>query len=70
MILNSPAFKKYAEMKDDELRSIAASRDGEKLMKGYIRETARNMQKEKKNNLKVNNANNLQNKKEEIKLNK
>ena len=70
IILNSPAFKKYAEMKDDELRSIAASRDGEKLMKGYIRETARNMQKEKKNNLKVNNANNLQNKKEEIKLNK
>ena len=34
-------------MNDKELRNLAATKGGEKLMKGYIRETAKIMQRDK-----------------------
>ena len=46
-ILASPAFKVLSEMNDKELRNLAATKDGEKLMNKYIRETAKIMQRDK-----------------------
>lgn len=42
-ILASPAFKALSDMPDKELRSLAARTGGEKLLKSFIRETAKNM---------------------------
>ena len=53
-IMNSPVFKTVTDITDKELRSLAASRGCENLMKGYIRETAKQMQR---NNNKQNLAN-------------
>ena len=46
-ILATPAFKVFSDMNDKELRNLAAERGGEKLIKRYIRETAKIMQRDK-----------------------
>ena len=46
-ILATPAFKAFSDMNDKELRNLAAEKGGEKLIKQYIRETAKIMQSEK-----------------------
>ena len=42
-----PAFKVLSDMNDNELRNLAAQKGGEKLIRTFVRETAKNMQRDK-----------------------
>ena len=47
IILATPAFKVLSDMNDNELRNLAAQKGGEKLIRTFVRETAKNMQRDK-----------------------
>ncbi len=42
-IMNTPGFKELTKLSEDKLRAMAATKDPEKLLKQYIKETAKTM---------------------------
>ena len=46
-IMRHPAFERLAKMPDDELRSLAAQRKGDKLMDRFVGEAAKDIKTQK-----------------------
>ncbi len=45
-ILNTPGFKELTKLPEDRLRALAATKDAEKLLKQYVKESAKTMKQE------------------------